>query len=130
MSGGEGMVGTVGLILLCQVMSIAAQLALKLGMRDPGELARSPAAALRIVLRPWLWTGCLLYLFGMVLWFKVLSQADLSFAYPFGALAFVGVVLSSQWFLHERVSLRRWAGVFVILLGLAFVISSGSSTGH
>lgn len=124
------MIGTVALILLCQVMSIAAQLALKLGMRNPAELRASPFAPLRIVLRPWLWTGCLIYLFGMVLWFKVLSQADLSFAYPFGALAFVGVVLSSQWLLHERVSFRRWAGVFIILLGLAFVISSGSSTSH
>jgi len=122
------MIGTIALILLCQVMSIAAQLALKLGMRNPEEFRRSRLAVLRIVLRPWLWFGCGLYLFGMVLWFKVLSQADLSFAYPFGALAFVGVVLSSQWVLHERVSFRRWAGVFVILLGLVFVISSGSST--
>jgi drug/metabolite transporter (DMT)-like permease len=124
------MIGTIALILLCQVMSIAAQLSLKLGMRDPGEFRTSRFAPLRIVLRPWLWFGCGLYLVGMILWFKVLSQADLSFAYPFGALAFVGVVLSSQLFLHERVSARRWAGVFVILLGLAFVISSGSSSTH
>lgn len=120
--------GTVALVVFCQAMSVIAQLSLKLGMRNPGELTASRFAFLKLALRPWLWFGCSLYLFGMILWFKVLSQADLSFAYPFGALAFVGVVLSSQWLLHERVSLRRWAGVAVILAGLAFIISSGSST--
>ncbi len=121
---------TVLLIAICQVLSITAQLSLKAGTRNAVHLLRSPVTFLRFAFRPWLWLGGFLYLFGMILWTRVLSLVPLSFAYPFVAIAYVGVILSSQWLLGERVSMRRWIGLAAILLGLAFVISSGSSTAH
>ncbi len=121
-------VETIVLVAICQVLSITAQLSLKLGTRNASHLLESPLSFLRFAFRPWLWLGGGLYLFGMILWTRVLSMVDLSFAYPFVAIAYVGVILCSQWLLHERVSLRRWAGLGIILLGLAFVVSSGTST--
>ena len=55
-------------------------------------------------------------------------MADLSFAYPFAAVAYTGGVLASQWMLKEKVTLLRWAGVGLIFLGLVFIALSGVST--
>ena len=121
---------TIILVAICQVLSITAQLSLKMGTRNAAHLLASPSMFLRFAFRPWLWLGGSLYLFGMILWTRVLSMVDLSFAYPFVAIAYVGVILASQWLLHERVSMRRWIGLGIILLGLAFVVSSGSTSTH
>jgi drug/metabolite transporter (DMT)-like permease len=75
-----------------------------------------------------LWAGCILYGFGTVAWLKILTVADLSFAYPFAAVAYTGGVLAGQKMLHERVTWLRWAGVGLIFLGLIFIATSGIST--
>jgi drug/metabolite transporter (DMT)-like permease len=122
---------TLALVLACQFLSIAAQTSLKLGMARPMQPlparwrpADVLASALDLVRRPWLWAGCALYLVGMVVWFRVLTRADLSFAYPFVALSYVGVVLSSQFVLRERVTGQRWLGVALVLGGLLLIASS------
>ena len=115
-------------IFLSQVISIFAQLSLKLAMRNLGPLSLSPAWAWSAVKSPYLWTGCTLYSAGTVLWLKVLSIADLSYAYPFAALAYAGGVLASQQLLKERVTAARWSGVALILIGLILIAASAPST--
>lgn len=119
---------TIILLSICQVISVSAQLALKAGMIKAGKFMRNPRTIWRLVLEPMLWLGGGLYVIGLVLWLRVLSVADLSFAYPFAAVAYAGGVLASQWILKEKVTLLRWAGVGLILLGLIFVATSGVST--
>ncbi len=116
------------LLTICEVISITAQLCLKIGVERVKPALRSPWTAWRAAASPLLWTGAGLYGVGTVLWIRILSTADLSFAYPFAALAYVGGVLSSQWLLREKVSATRWLGVGLILLGLIFVATSGAST--
>src|SRR5579875_2312611 len=65
--------------------------------------------------------GVLVYVLEFVLWFSALSRAQLSFAFPFAALTYVGVVLASRLVLRERISLRRWVGIGTIVLGVALV---------
>ena len=115
----------LGLLMINEVMSITAQLCLKLGMKDAAALMR-PSKAWKLALRPLLWFGGFMYVLATFLWLKILSQADLSFAYPFAALAYAGGVLASQWVLKEKVTATRWAGVALILVGLIFVASSGA----
>jgi drug/metabolite transporter (DMT)-like permease len=116
------------LLSICQVISVAAQLALKTGMIRAGKFMRKPSTMWRLVLEPMLWLGGGLYVIGLILWLRILSVADLSFAYPFAAVAYAGGVLASQWILKERVTALRWAGVGLILIGLIFVATSGVST--
>lgn len=116
----------VPLIVSCQVISVAAQLSLKVGSVRAARAVRR--GLWRVALVPQLWFGCMLYGIGTVLWLKVLSMTDLSFAYPFAAVAYTGGVLMSQWMLKERVTPLRWAGVALIGLGLVFIALSGAST--
>ena len=56
--------------------------------------------------------GCLLYL---------LSQRDVSLMWPLTSLGFVITAIAAKLFLHEQVSLVRWAGVALIVVGAALV---------
>ena len=56
--------------------------------------------------------GCLLYL---------LSQRDVSLIWPLTSLGFVITAIAARFFLHEEISLARWAGVGLIVVGAALV---------
>ena len=116
----------VAFLIGCQLISITAQLCLKVGAgRAAALFNKNP---FRIALIPWLWAGTALYGLGTILWLKILTTVDLSFAYPFAAVAYTGGVLASQRLLKEKVTALRWAGVGIILIGLIFIATSGIST--
>src|SRR5882672_10290876 len=56
--------------------------------------------------------GCLLLL---------MNKSDISFLWPLTALSFVFATLAAMWFLGENVSLIRWIGVALVMLGAAFI---------
>lgn len=75
---------------------------------------------------PFLWLGLLSVLGTFIIWSSLLSKIDLSVAVPICSFSYILVPLASIIFLHEKVSLFRWSGVFFILLGVVFVSLSAS----
>jgi drug/metabolite transporter (DMT)-like permease len=59
-----------------------------------------------------LFFGCLLVL---------MARSEISFLWPLTALSFVFATLAAMWFLHEKVSGVRWAGVVCIMIGAALI---------
>ena len=116
---------TVALLIACNAISITAQVFLKLGVGRTGEALKSARTVWKAALEPLIWIGAGCYGFGTLIWIKILSTTDLSFAYPFAAIGYAGGVLISQWMLKEKVPPLRWAGLALIALGVAFVASSG-----
>ena len=51
----------------------------------------------------------------------LLSRSDISFLWPLTALSFVFATFAAIWFLGERVSGVRWAGVVLIMIGAALI---------
>lgn len=51
----------------------------------------------------------------------LMSKSDISFLWPLTALSFVFATFAAMWFLGESVSLIRWIGVALIMLGAAFI---------
>jgi drug/metabolite transporter (DMT)-like permease len=51
----------------------------------------------------------------------LMARSDISFLWPLTALSFVFATFAAIWFLHERVSPARWAGVVLIVLGAALI---------
>ena len=70
---------------------------------------------------PFLWLGLFLVLLTFIVWSTILSKIDLSVAVPIASFSYILVPFTSAIFLHERVSLLRWSGVFFILAGVIFV---------
>jgi drug/metabolite transporter (DMT)-like permease len=63
----------------------------------------------------------ILFLFQFVNWMKLLSKADLSYIQPLTALSLASVTGFSYLLLHEHISLKRVAGMVLILAGVWFI---------
>ena len=73
---------------------------------------------------PGIWLGIGLLGVFFVLYAAVLSWADLSFVLPATAFGYVLNVACGYYFLHEAVTLARWAGSLCICLGVVCVSRS------
>lgn len=51
----------------------------------------------------------------------LMSKSDISFLWPLTALSFVFATIAAMIFLGETVSLLRWIGVILIVIGAAFI---------
>lgn len=51
----------------------------------------------------------------------LMSKSDVSFLWPLTSLGFVLTTLAAKIFLHEQVSVLRWAGVMLIVLGAGLI---------
>lgn len=112
---------TLSLLLGSVVCDVTGQVCFKRGV---GSATGEPQAATlvhKVLHSPWIAVGIAVYALEFVLWFAALSRTELSIAFPFTALGYAGVVLASRFILKEHVSMRRWAGVGTIVVGVALV---------
>lgn len=61
----------------------------------------------------------LCYGVSFLIWIKVLSFYELSFARPFVGFGYVITALLALFFLEERISAVRWLGIGLIVAGIA-----------
>jgi multidrug transporter EmrE-like cation transporter len=119
---------TIGLTLLCVMLTAAAQIALKLGVSGAKmQQVLSGGTSnflLRAVLSPTVLLGLALYGISTVLWLLVLAKSDVSYAYPFVSLGFVFTALYAFMMLHEPMALGRIGGIALIVTGVFFVARS------
>lgn len=112
-------------ILLLLVGSVACdvtgQVCFKLGVGHTATGPHAPSLVSKVVHSRWVKLGIAVYALEFVLWFAALSRTQLSIAFPFSAFGYIGVVLASRFILNERVSLRRWAGIGAIVVGVVLI---------
>jgi len=98
-------------------------------MRDFGAVTTANWHQLfGFVLDPWVLTGIgLLFLFfGCYL--TALSWADLTYVLPATALSYALMALLAELFLNEHVTVSRWVGIALIMVGVGFVASGPAAT--
>jgi drug/metabolite transporter (DMT)-like permease len=100
---------------------------MKRGM--PSELA-GPLDYITVLFRPWVALGVLLLILWMLLRMALLSWADLSYVLPVTSIGYVLVALAGKVLLHEEISGKRWAGILLIVAGVALVSGSSPQTGE
>jgi uncharacterized membrane protein len=99
---------------------------LSAGLKQIGELQQVTVAEIsRIVARGAANRNILLGVFFEAIFFGsllyLLSQRDVSLIWPLTSLGFVITAIAAKLFLHEEVSLIRWAGVGLIVVGAALI---------
>ena len=87
----------------------------------PGELIAA-------VFTPWVAAGIALLIGFLASYLTALSWADLTYVLPATAFGNVIVALLSRFWLHEPISIARWAGILLITLGVGFVAQGPSRT--
>jgi drug/metabolite transporter (DMT)-like permease len=79
---------------------------------------------------PFIASGIVLLIGFFGCYMTALSWADLTFVMPATALGYVVVALLSRFWLHENLSLYRWAGIVLIVCAVGFVAGGPSRTEH
>ncbi len=111
------------------IFGSAGDVLLSRGMREIGEIHVSNwTHAVTAVANPWIAVGIvfLIVFFGSYL--AALSWADLTYVLPATAIGYVVLALLSRYFLHEQISIARWAGILLITAGVGFVAGGPSLT--
>jgi drug/metabolite transporter (DMT)-like permease len=79
---------------------------------------------------PFVAAGILLLIGFFACYMTALSWADLTFVMPATAFGYVVVAFLSRFWLHEHLSLYRWAGIVLIVCAVGFVAGGPSRTEH
>ena len=115
------------LLLLVSVFSnVTANIFLKKGVTSFGGLSGQKAQLFieltKAATNPFVILGVVLYGFSFLIWLRILSFNDLSRAYPiFATIVFLLTTAGSVFFLNENVSLLRFAGIAIMLVGIYLV---------
>jgi len=74
-----------------------------------------------VLFSPFFWLGLVSVILIFVSWVTILSKIDLSVAVPVCSFSYITVPLVSVFFFKEKISILRWSGIFVILIGVILV---------
>jgi multidrug transporter EmrE-like cation transporter len=98
----------LGLIIISVLLGAVGQLLIKIGAKHL-ELDFSSAHLLRslysIVKNVPVMSGMALYCLSFILWVKVLSKVELSYAYPFVSLGYIVILCFSYFVFKEDISI-------------------------
>jgi uncharacterized membrane protein len=120
------MIKLLSILIIGLIFESAGVVSLKLGITQIGDMNGVSLAELVKVVK----TGAtnMNVLFGVfceAVFFAslliLMAKSDISFLWPLTALSFVFATFAAMWFLHERVSSVRWAGVVFIMIGAALI---------
>jgi len=106
-------------IALGSLLTCAAELLLKQGAVSAPPIPWLPQwFDISAMFSGWTWLGICAYILSMISWLYVLRIMPLNIAYALVNVAQVLVPLGAVYFRHEHVSIKRWAGIGLVLLGL------------
>jgi drug/metabolite transporter (DMT)-like permease len=105
------------------VFVVSGHLLIKAGLNAAAATgdAGGSTTIVHTVLQPAVIIGLATYCFGSVCWIIAVAQQEISFLYPLSSINYVLVVVASSTLFRETISLRRGAGVVIIVLGMVLI---------
>jgi uncharacterized membrane protein len=124
---------TAVVIAVAALANSFGNLCLSIGMKQIGAaqplgVAWIVGTGFHVVSNGWMILGVLLLLIFLAAYLTALSWADLSFVLPATAPAYLINAALSKFYLHESVSLTRWAGTVLIVTGTWLVARTYTGT--
>lgn len=116
----------IPLIITAVLIGSAGQVVMKMGMRGYGRVSVGEVWSQLgpILTTPQVAIGFVCYALSAVLWLVVVSNFDLSMAYPMVSVGYVFVVLASWFFFGENISWLRACGLAIIIAGVVMISRS------
>lgn len=116
---------TLSFILTSVLLSVIAQILLKHGMTNDGVQSALNSdiytAIIAIATNLFILGGLTAYVTSVGVWLLVLSKIDVSKAYPFVGIGFIGTMLFAYWFLGEPITLTKLIGTLLVLFGVLLI---------
>jgi multidrug transporter EmrE-like cation transporter len=75
----------------------------------------------QIFVNKYIFLGLTCYGASMLFWLYVLTKVDVSRAYPFVGLGFIGTMLFAYYFLNEPITAQKIVGTFLVVSGVVLL---------
>ncbi len=112
------MVKPLVFLLTLMVLWSAAEILLKYGIAQTGELDLSLRALWRVAWNPWVVSSICISGVAFLLWIGVLMRMDLGFAWYISSLMYFFVLIGARLFLNEAITPLKILGVGLITVGV------------
>ncbi len=110
----------IGAVILGAFAQILFKLA-SVGSKDKTDLV---SFYISLLFDYHLWLAVLCYGISFLIWLKLLTKLDITFARPFLGIGYVLTTILAIIILKEKVTIYRWIGIVLISSGLVFLIKS------
>jgi len=121
-------IATFSFIVFGVLLNAVAQLLLKAGARNVGEihltLQNLFAVGIKVATQLPIIGGLACYGLSVVVWIIALSRVDVTIAYPMLSLGYVVAAVGAWYFFGETLSVQRLMAIGVILVGVALLARS------
>jgi multidrug transporter EmrE-like cation transporter len=118
-------IATFSFIIFGVLLNAVAQLLLKAGARNVGEIHLTMqnlfSVGLKVASQWPIIGGLTCYVLSVVLWIIALSRVDVSIAYPMLSLGYVVTAIGAWYLFGEALSVQRLMAIAVILVGVAWL---------
>jgi drug/metabolite transporter (DMT)-like permease len=112
----------LGLIIISILFGATGQVLLKAGAnRLDGlnlSLSKLVPSIISILKTPAIIIGMITFAISSLLWIKVLTKAELSYAYPMVSFSYVIVAIAAAIFFKEAITLNKIIGIAAIVMGV------------
>jgi len=122
---GEIKVSSIIFILISVTLGVFGQISLKHGLNKFGKIEMKDFLTERVVhliKEKFIILGIVLYILATLIWLVVLSQEEISFAYPLVAIGYIIVAIIGKVFFNENLSIFRVVGILLIVIGVYFIL--------
>jgi multidrug transporter EmrE-like cation transporter len=110
------------LLVITAICMAGANLLMKAGISRAGGFDPSLRALAPLCREPTFLLGFAIAGFASLMWFRILATQKLSTCYPlFVSLTYLLITVAAFYFLHERISLQKVAGLAAIIVGITAV---------
>lgn len=115
----------IALIFVAILLAVLGQLSMKKGMTNIGYVALKELLTKRLfsLLEKFVIIGITLYVISTAFWLVVLSQEELSFAYPLVGTGYVLTAILAKIFFKENLTIFRMFGVILIVIGAYLIVA-------
>jgi drug/metabolite transporter (DMT)-like permease len=115
-------------IMIGVLLNATAQYCLKAGVNRLGVIGLQFHTLVRdglvLAVNPWILAGLCCYVVSVIVWIIALSRTAVSIAYPMVSIGYIVTAVAAWAFLGEHLSVTRWLGIGVIILGVFLVWKS------
>jgi multidrug transporter EmrE-like cation transporter len=113
-------------ILLTIIFTVYGQIAIKWQVNIAGKLPQDNAEKVyylvKLLVNPWVISSFICALLASISWMAAMTKFPLSYAYPFTSLSFVIILLASNVFFQETITVGKLIGISFLVSGI--IISS------
>lgn len=114
--------GQIRIIIISILLGATGQVLLKAGANRLGSLNITIdtffQSIWKLITNPFIFIGMIFFALSSLLWIKVLTKSELSYAYPMVSMSYIIVGIASFVLFKESITINKIIGILTIVFGV------------